>query len=61
MMTIKKALLNIKGYCEKHITCRDCPLSVYGETLCIIKENMPVDWDVEEMMKKRRGDSNEVN
>lgn len=60
-MTIRKALITIKGYCEKHIACGDCPLSDYGKSLCIINDKMPVDWDVEEMMKKRRGDSGEVN
>ena len=58
-MTIKKALLVIKGYCEKHMTCRDCPLSDYGTSLCILNKDSPCDWDAEEMLKKRRGDSDE--
>lgn len=60
-MTIKKALLTIKGYCEKHITCKDCPLSNYGQELCVIDGKIPADLDVEEMLKRRKGDSDDVN
>ena len=60
-MKIKKALLTIKGYCEKHLSCRRCPLSDYGQSLCPVNEDVPADWNVEEMLKKRRGDSVEVN
>lgn len=56
-MTIKRALQTIKGYCEKHTTCHNCPLE--GKLHCLLKEEVPADWDVEEILKKRRGDNNE--
>lgn len=59
MMTIKKALLIIKGYCEKHISCDRCQLR--GDLHCLLEEDIPADWDVEEMLKKRRGDTDEVH
>ena len=60
-MTIKKALQTIKGYCEKHLGCRRCPLSDYGQSLCPVNEDIPADWDVEEMLKNWGGDSDEVH
>ena len=58
-MTIKKALLTIKGYCEKHFSCKRCPLSDYGQSICAVNKDVPDDWDVEEMLKKRKGESDE--
>ena len=56
-MTIKKALLTIKGYCEKHISCDRCQLhDKQDNLLCSLKDAIPADWDVEEMFKKRRDD-----
>lgn len=60
-MTIKKALQTIKGYCEKHLSCRSCPLSDYGQSICPVNEDIPADWDVDEMLKRQRGDSDEVH
>ena len=59
MMTIKKALQTIKGYCEKHISCDRCQLR--GDLQCLLEEDIPADWDVDEMLKKRKGDSGEIN
>ena len=56
-MTIKKALQTIKGYCEKHTSCNRCPLQ--SDLHCLLEEDIPADWDVEEMLKKRRGDSDD--
>lgn len=58
MMTIKKALLTIKGYCEKHISCDRCQLR--GNLHCLLEEDIPADWDVEGMLKKK-GDSDETD
>ena len=57
MMTIRKALLTIKGYCEKHIFCDRCQLQDHLH--CLLKDDIPADWDVEEMLKKRKGESDE--
>lgn len=54
-MTIKKALQTIKGYCEKHTSCSRCPLQ--SGVHCLLEEYIPADWDVDEMLKKQRGDS----
>lgn len=58
-MTIKKALQTIKGYCEKHTDCNRCLLQ--GSLHCVIEEDIPADWDIEEILNKRRGDSDEVH
>ena len=58
-MTIKKALLTIKGYCEKHTSCNRCPLQ--RDLHCLLEEDIPADWDVDEMLKKQRGDSDEIH
>ena len=57
-MTIKKALLTIKGYCEKHVNCDKCQLND-EQGYCFFYRNEPCDWDVEEMIKKRKGDSHD--
>ena len=56
-MTIKKALQTIKGYCEKHTSCNRCLLK--SELHCLLEEDIPADWDVDEMLKKQRGDSDD--
>ena len=53
-MRIKKALLTIKGYCGKHISCGDCPLLDNENDLCVIHENMPIDWDVDRMLRTNK-------
>lgn len=59
-MTIKKALMTIKGYCEKHIGCEHCQLK--GELYCSIPEDaIPAGWDIDEMLKKKRGEQDEVD
>ena len=59
-MTIRKALMTIKGYCEKHIICEHCQLK--GERFCSIPEDaIPADWDIDEMLMKRKGEQDEVN
>ena len=58
-MTIKKALLTIRGYCLKHETCDRCQLK--GKLHCVLEEDIPADWDVDEVLSKRRGDSDEVH
>ncbi len=55
-MTIKKALLTIQGYCGKHLSCNQCPLK--GNLECMIQEDIPADWDLDEMLKKRKGETN---
>ena len=61
-MTIKKALQTIKGYCEKHINCEKCLLR-NAKNYCLFESQdaIPYDWDVDEMLKRQRGDSDEVN
>ena len=55
-MKIKKALLAIKGYCEKNLNCDKCQLK--DETgYCFFYGNVPYDWDVDKMLKRQRGDS----
>lgn len=56
-MKIKKALQTIKGYCEKHTTCNRCSLS--GSLHCVLTEDIPADWDIKEILNKRRGGSDE--
>lgn len=56
-MTIKKALLTIKGYCEKHINCDKCQLRDEEGYCFFSSRNIPYDWDVDEMLKRQRGDS----
>lgn len=58
-MTIKKALLTLKGYCGKHIAYSNCSLKSWCDYMCINDGCVPSDWDVEEMFEKRRGDSDE--
>ena len=57
-MTIKKALLTIKGYCEKHINCNKCQLS-NENGYCFFSRDIPIEWDVDEILKRQRGDSDE--
>ena len=56
-MTIKKALMTLKEYCEKHSNCKRCSLRT-AKNYCIFEsqDDIPCDWDVDEMLKKRTGD-----
>ena len=57
-MTIKKALLTIKGYCEKHINCNKCQLS-NENGYCFFSRDIPIEWDVDEILKRQRGEQGE--
>ena len=59
-MRIKKALQTIKGYCEKHTACIGCSLICWCDYMTINSGCVPADWDVEEMLKKRRGEQDEA-
>ena len=52
-VTIKRALKTLQGYCDKHLTCRDCPLSYRGESPCIINTDLPMDWDIDGFFKQK--------
>jgi len=56
MMTIKKALLTIKGHCGKHISCTGCSLKKWCDYICMNDGSVPSEWDVEELLKKSKGE-----
>ena len=58
-MTIRKALLTIKGHCGKHISCTGCSLKKWCDYMCMNDGSVPFEWDVEELLKKSKGDNNE--
>lgn len=46
-MSIIEALYYIKGYCEKHARCVDCPLSKDDKPCYISRcDIIPCDWDL---------------
>lgn len=59
-MNIKRALEKIKGYCDKHETCRICSLSKYGDEICYLELGYtPADWDIDRLFRKSGGNEEE--
>ena len=50
-------LEKIKSICERHLCC-NCPFFDYEETECIVNIT-PLEWDVEEIIKRMGGQIND--
>lgn len=56
-MKIIEALYYIKGYCEKHARCADCPLSKDDKPCYISRSNIvPCDWDLSYLFDDEKGE-----
>lgn len=53
-MNIKQALEYIKGYCEKHTFCADCPLFQDEDNCCFADLIIPCDWNVDEIINNNK-------
>ena len=42
---IEKAVLYIKGFCEKHYGCEKCKLYDKENSVCMLRSDVPCCWD----------------